>query len=143
MSLGPAGGTGAGVVVVVAATVGAVVVAVVVTVAEVTVEVVVTAGGGVLTMGMAVLVDVGVVGSTLFRGRRTLVITSGFVVLDATGWGSALSFSTVGAGVMSSLAAKTGLLAAFGLASELGVRISGLSLMFSLIGGKLPNVLLF
>lgn len=114
----------------------------VVTVAEATVEVVLIAGG-VLTVEILVLVDVvGTAGdSTLFRGRRTLVLTSVVVVL-ATGSDSSvfsLSFST---DEISSFAGN-GLFAAFGLESELGARISGLSLMFSLIGGKLPNVLLF
>lgn len=116
----------------------------VVTVAEATVEVVLIAGG-VLTVEILVLVDVvGTAGdSTLFRGRRTLVLTSVVVVLAAGSDSSvfSLSFSTAGA-EMSSFAGN-GLFAAFGLESELGARISGLSLMFSLIGGKLPNVLLF
>lgn len=115
----------------------------VVIVAEATVEVVLIAGG-VLTVEILVLVDVaGTAGdSALFRGRRTLVLTSG-VVLAAGSDSSvfSLSFSTAGA-EMSSFAGN-GLFVAFGLESELGARISGLSLMFSLIGGKLPNVLLF
>lgn len=137
--MGPAAEGGADAVAVVGATVEAVAVVVVIVV-ETVAEVVVTADGGVLET--LVLVGVEVAGSTLLRGRRTLVVTSGFVVL-ATGSGSSLLFSIIGAETVSSLAAKTGLLAAFGLASELGARISGLSLMFSLIGGKLPNVLLF
>lgn len=106
-----------------------------VAVGETTVAVVVTTGGGELTLAVFVLVGVGVAGSALLRGRRTLVVTSGFVVL-ATGSGSSRFFSTVGAAGISSLAI-------FGLPNELGARISGLSLMFNLIGGKLPNVLLF
>lgn len=141
MSLGPAAEGGADDVVVVGATVVAVAVVVVIVV-ETVAEVVITADDGVLTLETLVLVGVGVAGSTLLRGRRTLVVTSAFVVL-ATGSGSSLLFSMIGVATVSSLAARTGLLAAFGLASELGARISGLSLMFSLIGGKLPNVLLF
>lgn len=140
MSLGPAGAAAGVVVVVVAGTVDVTVV----TVVETTVEVVLIVGG-VLTVETLVLVDaVATAGdSTLFRGRKTLVLTSVVAVLAAGSDSSifSLSFSTVG--VETSSFAGNGLFAAFGLASELGARISGLSLMFSLIGGKLPNVLLF
>lgn len=134
-------GPGGGAVVDVVVGVGTVVVVVVVTVAgDATAVVVIT--GAVLTLGAVVLVVVAVTGaSTLLRGRKTLVVTSVGLATGSDASGSGLSFSTAGTGV-SSLAAN-GLLAAFGLASELGARISGLSLMFSLIGGKLPNVLLF
>lgn len=141
MSLGPAGGGAVAVVVVTAEDVTVTVV----TVAEAAVDVVLIAGE-VLTLGELVLVTVvdTAGASTLLRGRRTLVLTSVVVVL-AAGWDSpvfSLSFSTVGA-EMSSFAGGNGLFAAFGLPRELGARINGLSLMFSLIGGRLPNVLLF
>lgn len=117
----------------------------VVTVAEATVDVVLIAGE-VLTLGELVLVAVVDTegASTLLRGRKTLVLTSVVVVLAAGSDSSvfALSFSTV-VGAMSSFVGGNGLFAAFGLARELGARINGLSLMFSLIGGRLPNVLLF
>lgn len=141
LSLGPAGG-GAGAVVVV--TTVAVTVAVTVVTAETTVVVVLMAGG-LLTLGALVLAVVaGTAGdSTLFRGRRTFVVTSVFVVLAAVSVSSCFSFSFSTVGTVVSSLAGNGLLAALGLASELGARISDLSLMFSLMGGKLPNVVLF
>lgn len=142
MSLGPAGG---GAIAVVVVTAGVVTVTVV-TVAEAAVDVVLIAGE-VLTLGELVLVAVvdTAGASTLLRGRRTLVLTSVVVVLAAGSDSSdfSLSFSTVVGAAMSSFAGGNGLFAAFGLPRELGARINGLSLMFSLIGGRLPNVLLF
>lgn len=143
MSLGPAGG-GAATDAVVAAEVAGTVDVTVVAVAEATVEVVLIVGEVLSVEILVLVVFVGTAGdSTLFRGRRTLVLTSADPVLavDSDSSDFSLSFSTVAVD-MSSFAGS-GLFAAFGLASELGARIRGLSLMFSLIGGRLPKVLLF